>query len=68
MTLDSGSKTYIRQLKIATAIMKKARKALKSENTSCNIETRKLNLSKMRRKKLSFTKSKRMIRHFTIFI
>jgi hypothetical protein len=56
------------QLKIATAIMKKARKALKSENTSCNIETRKLKVSKMRKKKFNFTKNKRMIRHFTIFI
>jgi hypothetical protein len=56
------------QLKIATAIIKKARKALKSENTSCNIDTRKLKVSKIRKKKFNFTKNKRMIRHFTIFI
>ena len=48
--------------------MKKARKALKSENTSCNMDTRKLNLSKIRKKKFNLTKSKRMIRHLTIFI
>lgn len=48
--------------------MKKAKKALRSEKTSCNIETRKLKVSKIRKKKLSLMNNKRMIRHLTIFM
>jgi hypothetical protein len=53
---------------MATAIMKKAMKALRSEKTSISIDTRKLKVSKMRRKKFNLINNRRMMRHFTIFI
>jgi len=58
----------MRQLKITTAIMKNPMNALRSENTSCNIDTRNEKVSKMRKKNISLIKNRIIMMIFTIFM
>ncbi len=58
----------MKQPNVARVIIKKAKNELRSENTSQSMETRKLKVSKIRKKKFNLMKNQKMTKILTIFI